>query len=565
LDHNCAEKIISEDYADFIIQNDQIPESLTSIPGFCYDIINNTHAVAYIPILKLPNDFIQKYSYSIYPKCYGLLDTQSLEDSGVTQIQNVPNLSLSGQGVLIGMIDTGIDYTHQAFKNSDGTTKIISIWDQTINNTTSMPIGFYYGTEYLQDQIDLALKNPNPLSIVPSVDNNGHGTYLAGIAAGTKNKVEKFSGVVPDARIVVVKLKTAKKFIRNFFLIPSDADCYQENDIMLGIRYLLSAAQKLSRPISICIGLGTSQGSHESRDALSTYVTSIASQNGIGISIAAGNEGDSGHHYSAIVEEKIGYDTVELKVAPNNKGFSMELWGNSPNIFSIDILSPSGQYVPRIPARLKEVREINFIFDNTKIFINYELVEAQTGDELILIRFQNPNAGVWRFRVYSSFNLEPQFHIWLPITNFIDKNTLFLRADPYCTITSPGNSLIPITATAYNHVDKRLYVNASRGFARTDTINLDFAAPGVDMIGPELKNKYTIKSGTSISAAFTTGVVAMFLEWGIVKGNQKQLNTIQIKRILIRGANRNPSITYPNKEWGYGILDVYNAFFSLRG
>jgi len=565
LDHNCAERIISEDYADFILQNDQISESLTSIPGFCYDIINNTHAVAYIPILKLPSDLIGKYSYSIYPKCYGLLDIQSLEDSGITQIQNVPNLSLLGQGVLIGMIDTGIDYTHEAFKNSDGTTKIISIWDQTINNTDAMPMGFYYGTEYSQDQIDLALTNSNPFSIVPSIDNNGHGTYLAGIAAGSKNKTAKFSGVAPESRIVVVKLKTAKQFIKNFFLIPSEADCYQENDIMLGIRYLLSAAQKLSRPISICIGLGTSQGSHESRDALSTYLTTIADQNGIGVSIAAGNEGDSGHHYSAIVEEKIGYDTVELKVGINNKGFSMELWGNSPNIFSIDILSPSGQYIPRIPARLKEVREINFIFDNTKIFINYELVEPQTGDELILIRFQNPSAGVWRFRVYSSFNLEPKFHIWLPITNFIDNNTIFLKPDPYCTITSPGNSLIPITATAYNHVDKRIYVNASRGFSRSNTINLDFAAPGVDMIGPELKNIYTLKSGTSISAAFTAGVVAMFLEWGIVKGNQKQLNTIQIKRILIRGANRNPSITYPNKDWGYGILDVYNAFFSLRG
>jgi len=155
--------------------------------------------------------------------------------------------------------------------------------------------------------------------------------------------------------------------------------------------------------------------------------------------------------------------------------------------------------------------------------------------------------------------------MWLPITNFIDSNTLFLNPDPYCTITSPGNSLIPITATAYNHVDKRIYVNASRGFARSNIINLDFAAPGVDMIGPELKNNYTLKSGTSISAAFTTGVVAMFLEWGIVKGNQTQFNTLQIKRILIRGANRNPSITYPNKDWGYGILDVYNAFFSLRG
>jgi len=565
LNQNCSEGIISEDYADFILQNNQIPESLTSIPEFCYDIISNILTVAYLPIVKLPSELIQKYSYSIFPKCYGLLDLQSLEDTGVTQIQNVPNLSLSGQGVLIGIIDTGIDYLHQAFKNSDGTTKIISIWDQTINNTNSIPIGFYYGTEYLQEQIDLALTSLDPLSIVPSIDHNGHGTFLAGIAAGSRNSDEKFSGVAPDARIVVVKLKNAKQFTRKFFLIPSEVDCYQENDIILGIRYLLSVSKRLSRPISICIGLGTSQGSHESRDALSTYLTNIADQNGIGISIAAGNEGNSGHHYSSLVDDKIGYNTVELKVGPNNKGFAMELWGNSPNIFSIDILSPAGQYVPRISARLKENREINFIFENTKLFVDYELVEAQTGDELILIRLQNPSEGVWRFRVYSSFNLEPKFHIWLPITNFLDKNTYFLKPDPYCTLTSPGNSFTPIITTAFNYADKSLFVNASKGFTRSNMINPDIAAPGVDMIGPELKNKYTVKSGTSISAAFTAGVVAMFLEWGIVKGNQTQFNTLQIKRILIRGAKRNPDITYPNKEWGYGILDVYNAFYSLRG
>ena len=565
MDQNCAKRIISEDYADFILQNDQIPEGLTFIPEFCYDIMNNTHAVAYLPISKLPDNLIQKYSYSIFPKCYGLMDIQSLEDTGITRIQNVPNLGLTGQGVLIGIIDTGIDYSHQAFKNSDGTTKIISIWDQTINTTTSIPMGFYYGTEYLQDQINIALTSSDPLAIVPSIDKNGHGTFLAGIVAGTRNNAKKFSSVAPDARIVVVKLKPAKQYIKNFFSIPPEVDCYQENDIMLGIRYLVGIAEKLSRPISICIGLGTSQGSHESRDALSTYLTTTADQKGVGISIAAGNEGNSGHHYSALVDDKIGYETVELKVGPNNKGFSMELWGNSPNIFSIDILSPTGQYVPRIPARLKETREIKFIFENTKLLVDYELVEAQTGDELILIRFQNPTEGVWRFRIYSSFNLEPRFHIWLPITNFIEKGTYFLKPDPFCTLTSPGNSPIPIVATAYNHVDKSLFVNASKGFTRSNIINPDFAAPGVEMIGPELKNDYTVKSGTSISAAVTAGVVAMFLEWGIVKGNQTQFDTLQIKHILIRGAKRDPSIAYPNKEWGYGMLDVYNAFYSLRG
>lgn len=563
MDQVCSERIISEDYADFIFENDEVPTSLSSSPDFCYMSINNLYSVVHFPIAKLPSNLIQKYSYSILPSCFGLMDMGSLEASGVAQIQNSTYLRLTGQGVLIGIIDTGIDYRHEAFKNADGTTKIITIWDQTINNTLARPTDFYYGAEYTQEQINVALTSTDPVSLVPTMDTNGHGTALAGIAAGTRNEEEQFSGVATAAKLVVVKLKPAKQYLKEFFFIPPEAECYQENDIMQGIRYLLNVAKKLDRPISICIGIGTSQGAHNAQSPLSNYITSISSQRGIGISIAAGNEGNRGHHYSGVVDPAIGYDTVELKIGPNNEGFSMELWGSSPNIFSIDVLSPTGQYIPRIPARLKETRELNFIFENTKVYVDYELVELQTGGELILIRFQNPMEGIWRFRVYSTINIEPQFHMWLPINNFLSEETYFIKPDPLYTLTTPGNTVTPIVATSYNYVNKSLFFNASKGYTITNVVNPTFAAPGVDMIVPTLNNAYKVESGTSISSAFTAGVVAMLLEWGVVKGNQTQLDTLQIKNFLIRGAQREPNITYPNREWGYGILDVYSAFSSL--
>jgi subtilisin family serine protease len=562
LDQSCLEAIISEDFADFIFEGQEIPESIKLTEGFCSDDINNLYTVVHFPVSKLASNVIQKYSYSIFPSCFGLMDTGSLEASGVAQIQNSSYLRLTGQGVLIGIIDTGIDYTHQAFMNADSTTKIISIWDQTIN-TQTRPEGFSYGTEYTRDQINIALTSTDPLSVVPSTDTNGHGTALAGIAAGTKNDAQQFSGVAQDAKLVVVKLKQAKKYLRDFFFIPPDVECYQENDIMQAIKYLLSIAKKLQRPISICIGIGTSQGAHNSQSALSNYITSVASQNGVGISIAAGNEGNSGHHYSGVVDPAIGYDTVELRIGPNNKGFSMELWGNSPNIFSIDVLSPTGQYIPRIPARLKETRELNFLFENTKVYVDYELVELQTGGEVILIRFQNPAEGIWRFRVYSTINIEPRFHMWLPITNFLSEETHFVKPDPYYTLTTPANTTSPIITTAYNYVNMSLYTISSKGYTVTNVINPTLASPGVDMKVPALNNAYTVTSGTSIAAAFTTGVVAMLLEWGVVKGNQSQMDTVQIKNFLIRGAKRDENNTYPNREWGYGILDVYSAFRNL--
>lgn len=565
LDQDCRNQILSEDSAAFIIEYDEDLPNLAINESFCYEIINYTHAVAYGPIASLPDNLIHLYGYGIYPSVFGLLDIASIEASGITRVRNIPAFNLRGQGVLIGIIDTGINYTLDAFKYADGTSKVLSIWDQTIESDNSRPEGFNYGTEYTQLQINLALASDNPLSIVPSVDENGHGTYLAGIAAGSSSEENNFSGVAPNAQIVVVKLRPAQNFIREFFSIPQDAVCFQENDIMLGIKYLLSVASKYIKPISLCIGFGTSQGGHDERGALSRYLSTIADQRGVAVVIAAGNEGNRGHHYFGTVDKVLGYDTVELRVGPNEAGFSMELWGNAPNTFSIDVLSPTGEYIPRIPARIGETREIRFTFEETVIRIDYQIVEAQTGAELILIRFQNPTEGIWRFRVYASGVFDLSFHMWLPMHVFISDETYFTEPGPNVTLTSPGNTFIPIVVTAYNYTDNSLYINASRGYTRTDQISPQLAAPGVNIIAPTFNNEYMPVTGTSVAAAHTAGIAALFLEWGIARGNSTQLDSIEIKILLIRGAKRDPNITYPNREWGYGIIDVYNSFASLRG
>jgi hypothetical protein len=283
------------------------------------------------------------------------------------------------------------------------------------------------------------------------------------------------------------------------------------------------------------------------------------------VSIAGGNEGISRLHYLGTFAENENYDTVELRVGPNEYGFTMELWGNAPNTYSIDILSPSGEYIPRIPARFGESREIRFIFEQTVILVDYQLVEAQTGDELILLRFRSPSEGIWRFRVYGSGPSEKRFHVWMPLSTFVTRDTFFLQSNPDYTLTSPGNTVIPIVVTAYNVANQSLYLNASRGFTRSNAINPNFAAPGVNVIGPSLNNSYTTASGTSVAAAHTAGLAAMLLEWGVVRNTHPLMSSVDIKNLLIRGAKRDPHTTYPNREWGYGIVDIFNTFNSLRG
>jgi subtilisin family serine protease len=497
------------------------------------------------------------------PYVFGLISQSSLEASGIVRIRNVPNFNLRGQGVLIGILDSGIDYTNPIFRNADNTSKIVSIWDQTVQSD-NYPDDYFYGTEYLREQINQALQSDNPRSIVPTTDEIGHGTMLAGIAAGNEVPEQGFFGVAPDAELIVVKLKQAKNYLRKFFIIPENVPCYQGNDIIFALDYLLSTAVKLNRPIAICIGLGTAQYAHDGRGTVSSYLSLKADNAGIGIIVAAGNEGNSRRHYFGKIDAEVGYDVVELSVGENDPGFSMELWADSPDIFSIDIQSPSGEYIPRMVPILDETRVVTFIFEPTVINIDFQVAESQSGEELILMRFRNPAPGIWRMKVYKSGNLNADYHIWLPMEGFVSDNTFFVRSDPYTTILSLGNAQIPITVTAYNTEDDSLYAGASRGYTRIGVIKPDIAAPGVNILSPGKNNDYVEVTGTSAAAAHTAGVAAMLLEWGIVKGNQPAMSTLDMKIFMIRGARRSADLKYPNRDWGYGILDVYNIFDTLR-
>lgn len=558
------ERIISEDYADLIIEYNEDISVFEQFPDSTVQIINSILAFVHVPVSFITQDIIYRMGYSVMPTCFGIISESSLEASGVFRLRNIPVFNLRGQGVIIGIIDTGVDYTNPILQYADNTTRIVTIWDQTIVSDNP-PLNMAYGTEYTREQINEALQNEDPLSVVPSHDDNGHGTMLAGISGGNQVAESNFFGVAPDVEFAVVKLKPAKKYLRDFFFISHDAVCFQETDIFQGMSYLFDLSIRLGRPIVICVAIGSSQGAHDGLGTLSTYVSGIASATGIGMVIAAGNEGNARRHYSGRADPTTGYDTVELNVAENEPGFSMELWGSAPDIYSIDILTPTGEYIPRIAAGRDEHRVITFIFEATIIYVDYQMVEAQSGEQLILVRFEKPSPGIWRFNVYERGGLNLGFNIWLPMERFISDGTYFIRSDPFTTILTLGNAVSPLAVTAYNDADDSLYLNSSRGYTRINRIKPEVAAPGVNVIGPTLDGGFVPYTGTSISAAHTSGIAALIYEWAIIKGNLPAMSTVEMKNLIVRGARRDMNVAYPNRDWGYGILDIFNVFDALRG
>jgi len=556
------ESIIGDEYFDLIIEYRTYPQLISLFENASLHVMNELYAVLHVPINQF-NSNLSAIRYSEIPLLYGLTDETSLEASRVLNLRNTPAFNLRGEGVIIAIIDTGIDYTNPVFRKPDGSTKIISIWDQSIN-TGPAPPDANFGTVYTRGQINVALASSDPFSVVPSMDENGHGTMLAGIAAGNDVEEAGFFGVAPDAELIIVKLRQAKRSTRNFFLIPDNVVCFQENHIMWAVQYCNDMARQLNRPLVICLGIGTSQGSHSGRSPLSAILNIIANMPNRAVVVSAGNEGNMGRHYYGVIDPSIGSNTVELNVDENDTGFSMELWGDTPGIYSVDVLSPSGEYIPRIPPGLRVSRVISFIFEKATLYINYYTIESETGDQLILIRFENASPGIWTFNVYGHGDLATGFHMWLPMGNFISRNTYFIQPNIYTTILSPGTATYPITVTAYNPVNNNLYVNSSRGYTRDNFIKPDIAAPGVNYIAPTINHTFEQFTGTSVSAAHTAGVAALMLEWGTVRGNNPGMDSNVLKNFLIRGARRRPNLVYPNRDWGYGILDIFSVFESMR-
>lgn len=551
--------ILSNDYWDLILPVRNTPESMLENTNLYPQIINNGFVQIFWNRKTPLDDYFQETLYSVLPNVYTLEDTTSVAKSGVIQVQSNPALGLTGRNILMGFLDTGIDYTHPAFQDSFGNTRIETIWDQTIQTGTP-PKNLYYGSEYTKEQIQEALDSTDPYQIVPSRDTDGHGTSLAGVAAGSIDEKSDFQGVAPQAQLAVVKLKEAKPHLLDYYQFNGDSPMFQENDILMAIRFLIETANKLSMPLVICICLGTNQGSHTGDGALPSTLERLKAYQGITVVVAGGNEAGRAHHYSGKIPGPNSFQEVEIQVPANSPGFSMDFWGHPPELYTVGVVSPLGEVVERIPARFYQDQEISFILENTTLFISYGLVEVESGGQVIFFRFRQPTEGIWRIRVYCSNYATGMFHIWLPANGMVNPDITFLNPDPFTTIVSPGNVMPIVTTAAYQAPSDALYNYSSRGFTPLNTVKPDITAPGVDLTVPRPGGGYGTATGSSIAGAFTAGCAALIAQWGLTRTPDRYFSSNEIKAFLIRGAIRNPALTYPNREWGYGIINIYQVF-----
>lgn len=585
----CRDKILSNDFTDWIIDfpfTDDLRRLVGPEYEHCYDMIDDNWGVVHVRRDQIPDISRLTSDYRYLPDLYGLqqitapvgqggneFNASPLLNSGMILIQQEP-LNLTGRGIILAFADTGIDYRNPVFLHPDGTTRILAIWDQTLQEGNP-PEGFLYGTEYRREQINEALNADNPLSIVPSTDEIGHGTRMASIAAGSMpGDQTSFRSPAYEADIVVVKMKQCKQYLRDYYLIPDEVVAYQSNDIMMAIKYLDSFARAFERPVVFCLGVGTNYGDHIGSAILARYLANVAERRSRVMLLAGGNEGNAAHHFSGRIEggeEAFSNGTdMEIRVGEGENGFILEIWVSAPTTVSISIKTPGGEMVPRNVVLFQRNLEYSFVYERTIITVDYALVETSSGDELILVRFQNPTPGIWTLIVTGDTQImNTTFNAWLPLTQFLSGNTYFLRPDPDLTLTIPSYSESSITTSTYDSYTNSFYVNSGRGFSRAGTVKPDFATPGVGLSSTYnyLRGNPVVQSvtGSSYAAALAAGGIAQFMQWAVINRNAPYVRSTEVKNYLIRGAVREPQTNYPNRQWGFGKLNIGNIFDTLSG
>ena len=506
-------------------------------------------------------------------------------------------MGLSGNGVLLACIDSGVDYAHPDFCAPDGTSRIAILWDQTIPGNP--PMGYALGSVYTRRQINEALASSTPeerFALVPSRDVTGHGTAVLGIAAGNgrSSADAAMRGVAPEATLVVVKLGN-----------PDPADLPRTSQLLQAVDFCVRYALLVERPLVINLSFGNNYGSHSGDSLLETYLNAVSNLGQNVICIGAGNEGDTGRHYAGNLksDRKSSGQTqtvratsdpaatsavsaatartvhtmsalpnppavsaaanravsVEFQVGAYESSFSLQIWKVYGDEISIELISPGGIRSGTLSSVLGTAR---LTLGSTELLLFYGMPSPYSQAQEIYLTFQGTGNhlsvenGIWTLRLTPGRLISGSFDLWLPGGNAIGSQTRFFSPTADTTLTIPSTARSAITVGAY---DPRLSSYASfsgRGYTRIlHEIKPDLAAPGVNIPAPRSGGGYASFTGTSFAAPFVSGSAALMMEWGILRGNDPFLYGEKLKAYLIAGAKPIASESeYPNRRVGWGVL-----------
>lgn len=503
-------------------------------------------------ILIVPEDRIEEVSalpqieYVEKPKRLFFAVNRARAASCINILQEPPR-NLTGRGILVAVLDSGIDYFHEDFRNRDGTTRIAALWDQTLDRV------------FTREEINEALETGSrsgARELLPSVDGSGHGTSVAGIAAGNGRESDgAYRGVAYESDLLVVKLGNAK-----------EEGFPRTTELMRAVDFAVGRAVDMVMPLAVNISFGNTYGSHDGTGLLETFLDDIGNYGRTTIVVGSGNEGAAAGHLSGDFPDRASTAAeavAELSVAPYESGVSVQLWKAYTDQFTVSLQTPSGEQLGPLSEQLGPVR---FRYRKTQVLVYYGKPGPFSATQEIYFDFvpdegSYVESGIWTFRLQPQRIIQGRYDFWLPSSAVLNFSTRFLRSTPDTTLTIPSSAAKVITVGAYNSVTNSYADFSGRGFTRlTDQVKPDLCAPGVGLMAPGNGGGYRSVTGTSFAAPVVTGSAALLMQWGITDGNDPFLYGEKVKAYLRRGAKELPGFTeYPSPLVGYGVLCVENS------
>lgn len=507
-------------------------------------------------ILTVPQSLIERLTdypqieFIEKPKRLFFAVNQGKSASCMTSVQSQFSplgIPLTGKGILVACVDSGIDYSHPDFRNQDGTTRILRLWDQSIPGNP--PKGYVIGTEYTSEQINAALAAETKAErerIVPSRDLSGHGTGVMGIVAGNGRASEGiYRGVAYESDLIVVKLG-----------VSQEGGFPRTTELLQGIDYVLRQAVILGKPVALNLSFGNNYGSHSGESLLESYLDGAANLGRSVICVGTGNEGNGALHTSGRLSKRENQE-VALNVDAYEPTLNVQLWKQYVDEIEVALIHPNGQIVGPFQEILGPQR---FTVGSTEILLYYGKPAPFSLSQELYLEFiprnQYVDNGTWKIRLIPGKIVDGSYDLWLPGGGVLNLGTRFLFPTPETTLTIPSTARKVISVGAYDSRYLSYADFSGRGYTRvTRETKPDLAAPGVNIQTTTPGGGYTGRTGTSFATPFVTGAAALLMEWGIVRGEDPFLYGEKVKAYLRRGARRMPGMEYPNEKLGaYGNI-----------
>lgn len=526
-------------------------QSLANSLGLKVDILNERYAIMVLtPEERQRLSENPQIEYIEEQKLLSLFNNPAIIAACITPVQQV-DYRLSGEGVLIAVLDTGINYNHMDFRNENGTTRIVAIWDQNIEGTP--PPGFTIGTEYTSEDINAALNGS--AENVPPLDTVGHGTAVAGIAAGNGRASNgNYIGSAPQSSLLIVKLA---QNISSYFT--------SDTNLMRGIKYAVDTAIKLNMPLVINISYGTNQGSHDGTSLFEQYINDMSDRWRTSIVIANGNEGASGKHFHGYLESGDVID-VQFAILSRLERLSITMLKYFVDNFQIQIIDGAGRRSSTFDLNSDHV----IIIGTEVVTVSVIQPTPYNADQNVTLVFSDLTGNtlmetIWTIRIIGISVVNGNINMWLPVTEISGVGTSFLSPQVNTSLTIPSTVQKAVSVGGYDSLTNTFASFSGRGFTISGVVKPELCAPAVNVTTTSISGGYSSFTGTSIAAPITAGACALMMQWGIVNGNDIYMYGQRLKAFLEYGTVQYVAfLEYPNPSWGYGALCLKNSLDYAR-